>query len=72
MIWVEELRPAVNEFTLRPHRLDFPTFEEAVRHFMTDFAPERREITKIVTASGEEWFLKDIGEIFDESAKAGT
>ena len=39
---------------------------------MTILPLERREAAKIVTESGEEWFLQDIRGVFDKDAKAGT
>jgi hypothetical protein len=54
-----------DDFATRQGLLEFASFEEAVRYFMTMLVAEDRRIAKIVTADDEEWSLKDVESIFD-------
>jgi transcriptional regulator with XRE-family HTH domain len=59
-----------NDIVTPQSRLDFFTFEEAVRHFMTILPEDQREFACIDTASGEHWLFADIREIIDPARTA--
>lgn len=53
------------ELATRQRRLEFTSFDEAVRYFMTILAVEDRRFAKIATVGDDDWLLKDIERLFD-------
>jgi hypothetical protein len=66
VVWIGRPSFVGNEFQFGQRVTDFFTFEEAVRHYMTILPAAERPYAKITTESGEQWFLTDILEIYED------
>jgi hypothetical protein len=69
IVWQAPVRLEGGHLEVPHTTVNFPTFREAVQHFMTIVPPDERKFSKIVTAAGELWLVDDIEQIFDVAAK---
>jgi hypothetical protein len=65
IVWQAPVRSHGAQLEVLHTTVNFPTFREAVQHFMTIVPADERKFSKIVTAAGELWLVGDIEQIFD-------